>query len=131
MRVLVADYLIHKKSYVEVGLINRTIRTLLERHGLEKCKVKAISLSIANDIPAEMMAKMPFRINDKECDATEYYFQDYKIACANVEYGTVLQFLRTQEYVERGLFLKDIDVTMDYAGSFDREEVIDYMVTNP
>ena len=27
-------------------------------------------------------------------------------------------------------FLKDIDVTMDYAGSFDREEVIDYMVTN-
>ena len=29
-----------------------------------------------------------------------------------------------------GLFLIDIDVTMDYAGSFDREEVIDYMVTN-
>ena len=41
-----------------------------------------------------------------------------------------MQFLRTQEYVERGLFLKDIDVTMDYAGSFDREEVIDYMVSN-
>ena len=76
------------------------------------------------------MAKMPFRINDKECDATEYYFQDYKIACANVEYGSVLQFLRTKEYVQRGLFLKDIDVTMDYAGSFDRDEVIDYMVTN-
>ena len=30
LRVLVADYLIHKKSYVEVGLINRTIRTLIE-----------------------------------------------------------------------------------------------------
>ena len=27
-------------------------------------------------------------------------------------------------------FLKDIDVTMDYAGSFDKEEVINYMVTN-
>ena len=130
LRVLVADYLIHKKSYVEVGLINRTIHTLLERHGLEKCKVKAISLSNANDIPAEMLAIMPFRIDKKECDATEYYFQDYKIACANVEYRTVLQFLRTQEYVQRVLFLKDIDVTMDYAESFDREEVIAYMVTN-
>ena len=77
-----------------------------------------------------MMANIPFRIQNKECDDTEYCFQDYKIACANVEYATVLQFLRTQEYVEQGLFLKDFDITMDYAGSFNREEVIDYMVTN-
>ena len=47
-----------------------------------------------------------------------------------MDYETVLQFLRTKDYWERGLFLKDIDVTMDYAGSFDREEVIGYMVTN-
>ena len=47
-----------------------------------------------------------------------------------MDYETVLQFLRTKEYWERGLFFKDIDLTMDYAGSFDREEVIDYMVTN-
>ena len=130
LRVLVADYLIHKRRYIEVGSINRTIRTMLDRNGLEKCKVKAISLSSMSDISEEMMANMPFRIQNKECDDTEYCFQEYKIACANVEYGTVLQFLRTQEYVERGLFLKDIDITMDYAGSFDREEVIDYMVTN-
>ena len=130
LRVLVADYLIHKKSYAEVGSINRSIRAVLERNGLEKCKVKAISLSNANDIPAEILTKMPFRIKEKECDSTEYYFQDYKIACANVDYETVLQFLRTKEYCYRGLFLKDIDVTMDYTGSFDREEVIVYMVTN-
>ena len=130
LRVLVADYLIHKKSYAEVGSINRTKRAMLERNGLEKCKVKAISLSNANDIPAEILTKMPFRIEKKECDPTEYYFQDYKIACANVAYETVLQFLRTKEYWERGLFLKDIDVNMDYAGNFDREEVIDFTVTN-
>ena len=47
-----------------------------------------------------------------------------------MDYKTVLQFLRTKEYCERGLFLKDIDITMDFAGSFDREEVVDYMVTN-
>ena len=60
LRVLAADYLIHKKSYVEVGSINRIIRAMLERNGLEKCKVKAISLSSANDIPEEMLANMPF-----------------------------------------------------------------------
>ena len=89
-----------------------------------------MSLKSTSNIPAQMLAKMPLRIHNKECDDTKYCFQDYKIACANVEYGTVFQFLRTQEYVERGLFLKDIDITMDYTGSFDREEVIDYMVTN-
>ena len=93
LHVLVAVYLIYKRRYIEVGSINRTIRTMLDRNGLEKCKVKAISLSSASDIPEEMMANMPFRIQNKECDDTEYCFQDYKIVCANVEYGTVLQFL--------------------------------------
>ena len=79
LRVLVADYLIHKKSYVEVGSINRTIRAMLERNGLKNCKVKAISLSSANDIQEEILAKMPFRIDDKGCDTTKYYFQDYKM----------------------------------------------------
>ena len=65
LRVLVADYLIHKK--------NRTIRAMLERNGLEMCKVKAISLSNANDIPAEILTKMPFRIEEKECDSAENY----------------------------------------------------------
>ena len=41
-----------------------------------------------------------------------------------------MQFLKTKKYCERGLFLKDIDMTMDYAGSFGKEEVVDYMVTN-
>ena len=42
LRVLVGDYLIYKKNYAEVSSINRTIRGMLERNGLEKCKVKAI-----------------------------------------------------------------------------------------
>ena len=33
--VLVADYLIYKRRYIEVGSINRTIRAMLERNGLE------------------------------------------------------------------------------------------------
>ena len=41
LRILAADYLIQKNRYVEVGSINRTIRAMLNRSGLEKCKVKA------------------------------------------------------------------------------------------
>ena len=82
---------------------------------LEKCKVKAIFLSNPNDIQSECWQKMPFRIDNKEFYATEYYFQDYKIAGANVEYGSLLQFLQTKEY---------IDVAIDYPGSINREEVV-------
>ena len=60
LRVLVADYFIQKNRYVEVGSINRIIRAMLNRSGLEKCKVKAIILSCANVIPAEMLTKMPW-----------------------------------------------------------------------
>ena len=98
LSALVADYFIQKNRYVEVGLINRTICAMLNRSGLEKCKVKAIILSCANVIPAAMLTKMPFRNNDEECGMIKYYFQDYKIACANVEYESVLQFLKTKEY---------------------------------
>ena len=45
-----------------------------------------------------------------------------------MEYGPVLQFLRKKEYVQRELFIKDIDVTRNNVESLDR--VIDYMVTN-
>ena len=72
----------------------------------------------------------PNCFKEKECDSTEYYSQDNKIAYVNLNYGTVLQFLRTKEYCERGLFLKDIDITLYYAGSFGREEVVHYIVTN-
>ena len=40
-----------------------------------------------------------------------------------------LKFLRTNEYKIRNIFLKDIDITMDYACSFDKDEVIQHLTT--
>ena len=57
------------------------------------------------------------------------------ITCKNLKlhvqlkYSDVLKFLRTDEYKIRNIFLKDIDVTMDYAGSFAKDEVIQYLTT--
>ena len=53
--------------------------------------------------------------------------QEFKISCANEEYSNVLEFLRTDEYKIPNIFLKDIDVTMDYAVSFEKDELIGCM----
>ena len=59
-----------------------------------------------------------------------YLLQEYKIACGDEEYENGLTFVRALEYEKEGLFLKDIDMTMDYAGSFDKEEVATYLMEN-
>ena len=69
------------------------------------------------------------RLKTKETDETVYYVQEFKVACADKEYSDVLKFLRTDEYKIRNIFLKDIDVTMDYAGSIDKDEVIQHLTT--
>ena len=44
--VYVPDYFVTtKKTYTEVGHVNKHIRDMLDRYGLHKCKVKAVALS--------------------------------------------------------------------------------------
>ena len=112
-----------KKTYTEVGHVNKHIRYMLDRYGLHKCKVKAVALSLLKEQPSEL-DKVYGRPKTKETDETVYYVQEFKVTCADKEYSDVLKFLRTDEYKIRNIFLKDIDVTMDYAGSFDKDEVI-------
>ncbi len=75
------------------------------------------------------MDKVYGRLKSRETDETVYYAQEFKIACADKKYCKVLEFLRTDEYRTRNIFLKDIDVTMDYSGSFDKDEVTEYLTT--
>ena len=48
--------------------------------------------------------------------------QEFKIS-------NVVEFLRTDEYRIRNIFLKDIDVTMDCSRSFDKDEIIHHLTT--
>ena len=41
----------------------------------------------------------------------------------------MLEFQLTDEYRVRNIFFKDIDVTMDYSGSFDKDEVVHHLTT--
>ena len=110
-----------------VGSQNKTIRELLDANGLGKCIVKATGMNKVGIYKEEMLQNMPDDNKNKE--AKEYYEQIWKIACPNVNYVTVMEFLRKVDYNGYGFFLKDVDVTMDYAGSFDKYKCIDHLTS--
>ena len=128
LRVLVPDYNIKEGKNIFVGSQNRMIRELLDAHGLTKCVVKAIVFAPCHNPTSDMIQRMPQR--DIEKTANTYYYQEYKVACPNVEYETVMKFIRQEDYKRVGFYLKDIDITMDYVGSFDKYELIEYLTRN-
>ena len=108
--------------------MNKHIRDMLTGFGFGKCEVKAVTLSPLKEKPNEL-DRLYGRLKTKESDETLYYMQEFKISCADEEYSKVLEFLRADEYRIRNIFLKDIDVTMDYYGSFDTKEVMHHLTT--
>ena len=134
LKVLVPDYNTKKMkgkrpANMFVGSQNKSIRELLDANGLEKCIVKAVRLDklLHGNLPEEMLKRMPNADFDKS--AEKYYIQEYKIATPNINYATVMNFLRNVNYKGYGFFLNDVDVTMDYAGSFDKYKCIDHLTT--
>ena len=91
LRTLVPDYNTKDGKNIFLGSQNRMIRELLDAKGLTKCKVKAIVFAPCLYPPMEMVEKMPQRDNEKIADT--YYYQDYKIACPNIDYATVMEFV--------------------------------------
>ena len=134
LKVVVPDYNTEKikgkrTRNMFVASQNKTIRDLLAVNGFEKPIVKAVSLNKLHhgNPPEEMLKRMPNADFDKI--ANVYYIQEYKIATPNIEYATVMNFLRNVNYKGYGFFLNDVDITIDYAGSFDKYKCIDH-ITN-
>ena len=133
LKLLVPDYNTKKIkgkhiTNIFVGSQNRTIRELLEANGLEKCNVKAVVFSESLFPNEKMIKNMPNRNEEKQ--AERYYIQEFKVACPNKDYSTVMNFLRSVDYNGYGIFLKDVDVTIDYSGSFDKYECINHLLVS-
>ena len=130
LRVLVPDYNVKKGKNIFIGSQNKKIREILDSYKLEKCIVKAIAFTklIGIDPPEDMLESMPDRNINKTADF--YYYQDFKIACPNIDYSLVMDFARNADYNGIGFFIKDLDITTDYAGSFDKCEIIDHLTIN-
>ena len=128
-RILVPDYNTKKGRNIFLGTQNKMIRDLLDANGMKSCEVKAITFKKVQyeQVPEEMVKTMPNADINKSADV--YYFQDFKISCSNVDYMTVMEYLREEKYKGYGFFLKDVDITKDYAGSFDKNEIVDYLTS--
>ena len=116
-----------KPTNIFVASQNKTIRDLLAVNGFINPIVKAIGMDDVEVCKEEMLENIPDANKNKE--ATKYYEQKFKIACPNMAYATVMNFLRNVDYNGYGFFLKDVDVTIDYAGSFDKYKCINHLTS--
>ena len=83
-----------------VGYYNRRIQAVLTKH-YQNSLIKAVSIKEER--------------------------QHYKISCNSVPLGNVIQIIQDPEFAESDIYLADIDITQDFAGCFDKEEVIGAM----
>ena len=130
LRTLVPDYHKDKKCYTKIGSLNKAIREELDEFGIKTCRMKAVNqlYQVAERVTDEMKCAIRERDRSLETKDTKYFWQDVKVSCPNIDAKIVLDFLRQHKYTKLKVQLKDIDFTIDYAGSFDKDEVIDYMI---
>ena len=128
LKVLIPDYNIKEGKPIFLGPLNTRIRALLKDYGLEKCNVKAVGFAKTGCPNSCMMDIMPNTDDSKE--ASCFFVQEFKVACPNVEYDVVMRFIRSNCYRVIGMVLKDIDITIDFAGSFEKLDIVEYLVQN-
>ena len=90
-----------KKKNILVGLYNQRIHTVLVKHN-QKAFIKAVG----------------YNEDDR---------QRYKISCNSVPLDAVIAILEDEELLQNDILLDDIDITQDFAGCFDKEEVSNAM----
>ena len=84
-----------KPTNIYVGSQNRKIRELLSANGFVKLNVKATGMDEVLVCKEEMLENIPDANPNKE--VTKFYEQKFKIACPNMDYATVMNFLRKFE----------------------------------
>ncbi len=50
------------------------------------------------------------------------------MACAKDDKTKIADFLRQKSFESYGIFLCDVDFTQDFSGTFNKEEVIDFLL---
>eukprot|EP00116_Pleurobrachia_bachei_P001912 sb/3462174/ len=124
--LLVPDYNMDDGKFTYVGTVNKSIRELLTSVGIAGCVVKAIGCKECKNRDPDTAVLFPVQ----DAVVEKYYVQEFKVACPNINFGKVMEFLRAKSLQKIGLTLKDIDFTIDYAGSFNKNEVITHLVDN-
>ena len=54
----------------------------------------------------------------------------YKVGCADIPIAKIIKALEKKDLRNsRGIYLEDVDFTIDYSGSFNKEEIIDHLLS--
>ena len=135
--VLVASYQItvsegkdeRSRKYEHIATCTKNLRQVCEKAGVRVSDVKPVALRrVDTNVTKELKGKLLFP-KTSNVDTAEYFWQDIKVACAEADSSKVLSFVKQGVvHEERNLFLKDVDITLDHAGSFDKTEVVEAML---
>ena len=106
LQVDVRSFNIESGNNLMVSRQNKTIRQLLRIHDMDTCTVRAFGLKKLNE---------------------ELYRQSFKITCFKNSFDIVAKFIRNKHYGTIGMRLQDVDVVRDFAGTFDKQEVAEYL----
>lgn len=109
LQVDIPSFSIKSKINQLVGEQNKTIRLLLRLHGLNTCTVRAFGLKKLNEV---------------------LYRQCFKVTCLKNRFDVVAEFIRNKHIRSIGMRLQDVDVVSDYAGTFDKQEVAEYLISH-
>ena len=139
LKVLVADYQItvpegkdaRSRKYQHVNAHKKNLVKELSEAGLAEVKVDLARIGEAiprDQITSKLLGALLLPDNTKRTADTKYHWQEYKVACPNENVVKVLRFLHDAAFVRFGMFLKDVDLTVDWGGSFDKADVIAHLV---
>ena len=127
LETVVPDYLVVGGKYTEAPAATTLLWNMLKESKLAKAKTTTIQLTRMNEVLTTTKIEMIlFKRLDMKADS--YYSQQFKVACANENLEAVVSFLEQKEYCQRSFYLKDIDVTQDFCGSFSKQELIDHLL---
>lgn len=129
LSVLIPDTTLNGRKFKYVDVWNTYIRKILTTNGFTRCSVKAIG---CEQYTQRMTEEDKKKVAYKSEKASKYFWQNYKVACSDEDLTVVMSFLRGEKFRDDSdsLTLKDFDCTIDCEGSFNKEEVIEFMTNH-
>jgi len=128
------------QKYTLLGYRCTQIRSILDEHGIAYTDVSPARVYDTTKVPQNTpnyadAVRMPQNIDattvpglDTSKKVSSWYKQLIIVHTPNNDMQAVIDLIRSGEFAKWGLYLNDFDVTIDLAGSFNKEELIQHML---
>ena len=138
LKTIAASYQFLGQSYTKMGSVTKKIYEICEVANLKPVSCKGIATKEIKHV-LQKDKLLPY-VQDRDLkqeaelkakgEKITFFWVEFKVACANIPYEQVMTYIRSEHYRSCNLFLKDIDCSIDTAGSFKKSEVVEHMTRN-